>query len=72
MVQLDSYREAAKMFYDRLRREVVDLPERRVVFHIFSMNGCGLFVSLWDMLSDDEGGANRLRRSQVHGLIFDR
>uniref|UniRef100_A0A914WY02 Transmembrane protein 53 n=1 Tax=Plectus sambesii TaxID=2011161 RepID=A0A914WY02_9BILA len=43
--------------------------DRPIVFHVFSMNGCSLFSSLWDLLdSVDDGIAVKAR---VKGLVFD-
>jgi hypothetical protein len=62
-----SYRNFALQFYEKVLDN--DDTSSPIVFHVFSMNGCTLFVALWDLLDTLPNGAAIKQR--VKGIIFD-
>jgi len=72
IVQVPSYRLPAKLFYEQLQEKCPDLAQRKIVFHMFSLNGCNLFLSLWNSLDNQLDDAKpKIQRQQIKGLIFD-
>jgi hypothetical protein len=61
-----SYRTFALEFYEKIPDNDDTSP---IIFHVFSMNGCTLFVALWDLLDTVSNGADIKKR--VKGIIFD-
>ena len=65
-----SYRQFAEEIYDK----ALNLSERElkfpIYFHVFSMNGCSLFSSLWDFLGFSTNGDDV--KKSIKGIIFDR
>uniref|UniRef100_A0A914XEX3 Transmembrane protein 53 n=1 Tax=Plectus sambesii TaxID=2011161 RepID=A0A914XEX3_9BILA len=43
--------------------------EHPIIFHVFSMNGCSLFASLWELLDTVNDG--QMIKNRVKGLVFD-
>uniref|UniRef100_A0A7E4VYR9 Transmembrane protein 53 n=1 Tax=Panagrellus redivivus TaxID=6233 RepID=A0A7E4VYR9_PANRE len=61
-----SYRAFALGVYEK----VLDNDDKEpLIFHVFSMNGCSLFVALWDLLDTLPNGADIKARTK--GIIFD-
>lgn len=50
--------------------EELNAREREIIFHMFSMNGCMAFISLWQIF--DESPDGRKIKQNVKGVIFDR
>lgn len=44
--------------------------EKPILLHVFSMNGCSLFIVLWDLL-DEIADGDKIKQN-VRGIIFDR
>jgi len=61
-----SYRKFAFEIYEKILEQE---PNRPIIFHVFSMNGCSLFTALWDLLDSVPDGTEI--KARVRGLIFD-
>uniref|UniRef100_A0A914QUW9 Uncharacterized protein n=1 Tax=Panagrolaimus davidi TaxID=227884 RepID=A0A914QUW9_9BILA len=61
-----SYQNFALEFYEKILDNDDTSP---ILFHVFSMNGCTLFVALWELLDIVSNGAKI--KNRVKGIIFD-
>ncbi|KAE9555241.1 hypothetical protein FO519_001591 [Halicephalobus sp. NKZ332] len=61
-----SFPAFAEDMYEKVFAEDDTSP---IVFHVFSMNGCSLFVALWDLFGNVSNG--EAIKSRVKGIIFD-
>lgn len=66
-----SYRQFAFEIYDKVFNVGANELQFPVFFHLFSMNGCSLFSSLWDFLGDTATNGDAVKNA-VKGVIFDR
>lgn len=67
LCSLACYRTPAMQLLDILRKTSLDKP---IFCHVFSMNGCSLFIVLWDLL-DEVADGDKIKKN-VRGIIFDR
>uniref|UniRef100_A0A914V9J7 Transmembrane protein 53 n=1 Tax=Plectus sambesii TaxID=2011161 RepID=A0A914V9J7_9BILA len=49
--------------------EELQAAEREIIFHLFSMNGCIMFSSLWQALEQTPNGSKI--KNQLKGIVFD-
>ncbi len=50
--------------------EELNAAKRELIFHLFSMNGVMMVISLWQVLDQLSNGQQI--KSQIKGIIFDR
>uniref|UniRef100_A0A914WFR2 Transmembrane protein 53 n=1 Tax=Plectus sambesii TaxID=2011161 RepID=A0A914WFR2_9BILA len=49
--------------------EEVNAADRELIFHLFSMNGCMMVTSLWQILDQQRNG--RQIKEKIKGIVFD-
>ena len=68
--KIRSFRSFPAFAEDVYEKVFADDDASPIVFHVFSMNGCSLFVALWDLLGNVSNG--EAIKSRVKGIVFDR